>query len=125
VRLTHRASDDLTLSAVGQARRFDQTLRLNFYDPFGLDLSRNVVAFNGFVSDQSQTVYFAEATLAYERGGHSIVAGVSGERAASIPGRDRTDSRPSAASPSISSKSTIRQARYSMASIPASSSTIH
>jgi outer membrane receptor protein involved in Fe transport len=80
-RLRHEFSDDLTFSAVVQARQFDQNLGLNFYDALGLDLANNIVGFNGYYSEIEQSVFFGEATLAYERGAHSIVAGVSGERA--------------------------------------------
>jgi len=82
-RLTHNVSDALTLSAVVQGRKFDQNLGLNFYDAFGLDLANNIVGFNGYYSEISQDVYFGEATAAYQAGAHSIVAGISGERAKS------------------------------------------
>jgi len=80
-RLTHRVSEDFTVSIAAQARQYDQALALNFYDPFGLDLANNLVGFNGFATETSQDVYFAEGSIAYERGAHSIVAGLSGERA--------------------------------------------
>ncbi|MGC4028487.1 MAG: TonB-dependent receptor [Steroidobacteraceae bacterium] len=82
-RITYAPSEVLSTSLVVQARRYDQTLNLNFYDPYGLDLDRHLVGFNGFASDKRQDVYFTEGTVSYHRGAHTLVAGVSGERSRS------------------------------------------
>jgi outer membrane receptor protein involved in Fe transport len=82
-RVTHAISDALAVSLVAQARHYDQTLGLNFYDPFGLDLDNNLVGFNGYTSDITQNVYFTEGTVSYQQGAHTLVAGVSGERSTS------------------------------------------
>lgn len=79
-RIEHRASDDLTLTATGQWRRFDTALFLNFYDPFGFDPARGIFAVNGIRSDARQEVFYGEATADWRRGAHHIVAGLSGER---------------------------------------------
>jgi outer membrane receptor protein involved in Fe transport len=80
-RLVHSFSDQWAFSFVTQIRSFDQDLRLNFYDPFGLDLENQIVGFNGFYTEAEQNVYFAETSLTYKYGIHSVIAGFSGERA--------------------------------------------
>ncbi len=82
-RLTHSPSDALSFSVVAQARRYDQTSELNFYDPLGLDLDQHLVGFNGYRSDSGQDVYFTEGTVSYRQGAHTLVAGISGERSRS------------------------------------------
>ncbi|MET0270107.1 MAG: TonB-dependent receptor [Sphingomonas sp.] len=79
LRLEHRASDALTLTATGQARRFDFDNRLNFYDPFGFAPSRDVFGVNGFYGRSKFDVAYGELTARLEAGRHQIVAGVTGE----------------------------------------------
>ena len=81
LKLDHTASDDLSFSVSGQARQIDRDVFLNFSDPFGIDLSRNVIAVNGFRGDTSHKVFLGEATVNWTLGNHNILAGVSGERA--------------------------------------------
>lgn len=81
LRLNHAFADNLSIQITGHARQFDSDVRLNFYDSFGFDPSRNVMAINGFASETDATVFVGEALLNWETGRHTIVAGVSGERA--------------------------------------------
>lgn len=83
IRLEHRASDALMLTATGQYRRFDFNNRLNFYDPFGFAPERGIFGVNGFYGAQKFDVAYGELTARYEAGRHKIVAGVTGERALS------------------------------------------
>jgi outer membrane receptor protein involved in Fe transport len=83
LRLTHAASDRLSISGVIQARRFDQDLRLNFYDPFATDASRNIAGYNGFFAQSRHEVLFGEATLNWQGDRHQVVAGVSAENSRS------------------------------------------
>ncbi len=83
IRLEHRASDALTLTATGQYRRFNFDNRLNFYDPFGFAPDRGIFGVNGFYGAQKFHVGYGELTARYEAGQHKIVAGVTGERALS------------------------------------------
>lgn len=80
-RLNHEFSDDLNIQLTGHASQFDSDVRLNFYDAFGFDPSRNVTAINGFASQTDATVFLREALLNWQAGRHTIVAGVSAERA--------------------------------------------
>lgn len=81
LRLNHDFSDNLSIQITGHARQFDSDVRLNFYDAFGFDPSRNVMAINGFASQTDAKVFVGEAIVNWETGRHNIVAGVSGERA--------------------------------------------
>lgn len=81
LRLNHAFSDDLSLQVTAHARTFDSHVRLNFYDAFGFDPSRNVMAINGFDSETESTVFVGEALVNWTTGNHNIVAGLSGERA--------------------------------------------
>ncbi|MCR5876240.1 TonB-dependent receptor [Phenylobacterium sp. J426] len=83
LRLTHKATEALTLAATVQGRRFEQDLRLNFFDPFGTDLTRNVAGFNGFRGQSVHKVLFGEATAEWRGGAHTLIAGVSAERSKS------------------------------------------
>ncbi|KQN36432.1 hypothetical protein ASG37_12495 [Sphingomonas sp. Leaf407] len=83
LRVEHRATDALTLTATGQYRRFDFDNRLNFYDPFGFAPDRGIFGINGFYGAQKFDVAYGELTARYEAGAHRIVAGVTGERALS------------------------------------------
>ena len=80
LRLLHQFNDDLELSVVASARRQERGVFLNFFDPFGVDLSRDVVGYNGFRGDTTQTVQFGEATLNWTIGAHRLIGGISGER---------------------------------------------
>lgn len=81
LRLNHDLADNLSIQVTGHARQFDSDVRLNFYDAFGFDPSRNVTAINGFASQTDAKVFVGEAIVNWETGRHNIVAGVSGERA--------------------------------------------
>jgi outer membrane receptor protein involved in Fe transport len=83
IRLEHRASDALTLTATAQYRTFDFDNRLNFYDPFGFAPERGIFGVNGFYGAQQFDVAYGELTARYEAGRHRVVAGVTGERAVS------------------------------------------
>jgi len=78
-RLAHEATDALRFTATLQGRSFEQDLRLNFFDPFGVDPARHVVSFNGFGSQGRHKVLFGEATAEWRSGAHTVLAGVSGE----------------------------------------------
>lgn len=79
-KLEFRPSDELTFDLTGSWRSIDRAVFLNFFDPFGRDLSRGVIGINGFRGDTSQDVLFGEATVRWERGRHSLIAGFSAER---------------------------------------------
>ncbi|WP_425409369.1 TonB-dependent receptor [Hyphococcus sp.] len=81
LRLNHEFADNLDIQITGHARQFDSDVRLNFYDAFGFDPSRNVMAINGFASQTDSTVFVGEALINWETGRHNIVAGMSAERA--------------------------------------------
>lgn len=81
LRLNHDLAENLSIQVTGHARQFDSDVRLNFYDAFGFDPSRNVMAINGFASQTDAKVFVGEAIVNWETGRHNIVAGVSGERA--------------------------------------------
>jgi outer membrane receptor protein involved in Fe transport len=81
LRVEHEASDDLSFSFTAHGRSFDSDVFLNFYDSFGFDPSRNVMAVNGFRSDSTSDVLFGEATVNWKAGRHQLVAGLSAERA--------------------------------------------
>lgn len=80
LKLEHRATDALTFTLSAQARRIKRDVFLNFFDPFGADLSRNVVGYNGFRGSTTQKVGFLEGTVNWRVGSHNIIAGISGER---------------------------------------------
>jgi len=79
----HRASDELTLSATGQVRRFDNHAALNFYDPYGFDPAQHLYGINGLTGDTKQTTLYGEATASWKHGPHNLVVGISGERGTS------------------------------------------
>jgi len=74
-------TDELSISLTGQARRFDSEVRLNFYDFFEFNPADSIMGVNGFASENEAEVYFGEATLNWSSGRHTIVAGLSSERA--------------------------------------------
>jgi outer membrane receptor protein involved in Fe transport len=80
LKLEHRASDALTFTLSAQARHIKRDVFLNFSDPFGVDLSRGVVAYNGFRGATTQKVGFLEGTVNWQSGSHNIIAGINGER---------------------------------------------
>lgn len=80
VKLEHAFRDELQLDVTASYRDIDRGVFLNFIDPFGTDLSRNVVGFNGFRGDTTQRVWFGEATLRWQAGRHAVLAGVGGDR---------------------------------------------
>lgn len=81
LRLNHAFTDNFDIQITGHARQFDNNFRVNFYDTFGFDPSRNVMAINGFAAQTDATVFVGEALISWRSGRHTIVAGVSGERA--------------------------------------------
>ncbi|MEX6634288.1 TonB-dependent receptor [Hyphococcus lacteus] len=81
LRLNHEFNDQLSVQLTGHARHFDSDVRLNFYDAYGFDPSRNVMAINGFASQTESTVFVGEALVNWNTGRHNIVAGLSAERA--------------------------------------------
>ena len=81
VRFEHAFTDNLSLMVTGQARSFESDVRLNFYDYFEFNPATTTMGVNGFASDNTADVYFAEATLEWTVGRHTIVAGASTERA--------------------------------------------
>lgn len=81
LRVNHEFSDDLDIQITAHARNFDSDIRLNFLDTFGFDPSRNIFAVNGFDSQSDATVFVGEAIVNWKTGRHTIVAGLTGERA--------------------------------------------
>lgn len=79
LKLERRASDALTFTLTAQGRRIERDVFLNFFDPFGVDLARGVVGYNGFRGSTTQKVGFLEGTVRWQTGAHNILAGVSGE----------------------------------------------
>lgn len=80
-RLDHRVSERLELNVRGQVRNYDGRVFLNFYDYFEFDPANNVMGVNGFESPNDSTVWFGEATATWREGRHTIVGGISAERA--------------------------------------------
>ncbi len=81
LRLNHDFTQALDIQLTAQARRFDTSVNLNFYDPFGFDPSRNVMGVNGFASEGVSTIFVGEALLNWRAGRHTLVVGASAERA--------------------------------------------
>lgn len=80
LRLEHRATDELTLTATAQARRFDRNGEMNFYDPYGFDSAQHLYGFNGLTTDERQTILYGEITANWRSGVHNLIVGISGER---------------------------------------------
>ena len=80
-RYSFEASDSLSFNLTGQVRTFESDVRLNFYDFFEFDPANSTMGVNGFASQNEADVYFAEGTLNWESGRHTVVAGASVERA--------------------------------------------
>lgn len=80
-RYDYSISEGLELQLTGQARSFDTDVSLNFYDFFEFDPVNTVMGVNGFASESTSDVYFAEAALNWNTGRHTVVAGLSAERA--------------------------------------------
>lgn len=80
-RYSYQTSDQLSFEFTGQVRDFDSDVRLNFYDYFEFDPTNNIMGVNGFASTNDTNVYFAEAVMNWSSGRHTIVAGLSTERA--------------------------------------------
>ncbi len=74
-------SESLELVVTGQARSFESDIRLNFYDFFEFDPANTTMGINGFASENETDVYFGEAVANWTLSRHSIVAGISAERA--------------------------------------------
>lgn len=82
LRLEHESSDAVAVAFNLQARRLDRDNLLNFYDPYGLDVTRGVMGFNGFRSDTLHDALVGETTLNWRAGRHNLLFGLSGELAA-------------------------------------------
>ena len=80
-RYTFTANDSLSFEFTGQARRFESDVDLNFYDFFEFDPANTIMGVNGFASTNESSIYFGEATMNWTAGRHTIVAGLSAERA--------------------------------------------
>ncbi len=80
-RYAHEVNDNLTLTFTGQARRFESDVRLNFYDYFEFDPANSIFGVNGFASRNDTDVFVGEATAEWSLGRHTLVGGVSAERA--------------------------------------------
>ena len=80
LKLDHAVNDDLSFALTASHRRMEREVFLNFFDPFGTDLSRGVAGYNGFRGDTTQRVNFLEGTLHWRIGRHRITAGIGGER---------------------------------------------
>lgn len=79
-RLTHAFSDALSVTGTVAYRDIKRDVFLNFFDPFGTDLQRGVIGYNGFRGDTRQRVGFAETTMSWTPEGHEIIAGISVEQ---------------------------------------------
>ncbi|WP_394693789.1 TonB-dependent receptor [Hyphobacterium sp.] len=79
--MNHRVSDALEFDVRLQFRNYDGEADLNFYDYFEFDPANNIMGINGFRSPNDASVFFGEATATYRSGRHTLLAGVSAERA--------------------------------------------
>ncbi|MEO1370636.1 MAG: TonB-dependent receptor, partial [Acidobacteriota bacterium] len=80
VRLSSVIGSDGLFQATAHFRDRDTDNVLDFYDFFGFDPSRNVMAVNGFDSEVEESTAFLEATYAFEVGTTSNLIGASYER---------------------------------------------
>lgn len=80
-RLRHEFGESFALTGTFSARRRETLTSLNFLDSFEFDPDNNIIGFNGFRSPNEGDHYFGEITAEWNAGQHSIVAGVSYERA--------------------------------------------
>lgn len=80
-RVNHRASERLEYDVRLQFRTYDGEVDLNFFDAFEFDLANNIMGVNGFRSPSDSSILFGEATATYRSGRHTLLAGVSAERA--------------------------------------------
>ena len=80
-RYDYTVSDSLSFQFTGQARSFEADVALNFYDFFEFDAVNSIMGVNGFASENEADVLFGEAVVNWTAGRHTIVAGLSGERA--------------------------------------------
>lgn len=81
VKYEHSVSDTLDLQFTGQLRNYDKETRLNFYSSGAFDPTTTTMGVNGFGSASDTTIYYGEGTVNWSAGQHSIVAGISAERA--------------------------------------------
>ena len=81
VKYEHTVNDSLMLQLTGQARQFDSDTSLNFYDFFEFDPDNSIMGVNGFASLNEAQIFFGEATVTWTADRHTIIAGLSGERA--------------------------------------------
>ena len=81
VKYEHSVSDTLGFQFTGQVRNYDRETKLNFYSESGFDPAKTTVGFLGFGTASDSTIYYGEGTVNWTTGKHSIVAGLSTERA--------------------------------------------
>jgi iron complex outermembrane receptor protein len=81
LRLNHQITENADLQITLQGRRFNSDVALNFYDFFAFDPANSIFGVNGFRSPSRSRVLFGEAILNWELGRHTIVSGISAERA--------------------------------------------
>ncbi|MEM7312222.1 MAG: TonB-dependent receptor [Planctomycetota bacterium] len=81
LRYEHSVSETLGFQLTGQVRNFDREGRLNFYSVSAFDPDTTTAGFNGFGTESDTTVYYTEAVVNWSAGNHTIVAGISAERA--------------------------------------------
>ena len=81
VKYEHSVSDTLGFQFTGQVRNYDRETKLNFYSERGFDPAKTTVGFLGFGTASDSTIYYGEGTVNWTTGKHSIVAGLSTERA--------------------------------------------
>jgi outer membrane receptor protein involved in Fe transport len=79
-RLQHAVQGGPVLALTAHGREIERTSRLNFFDPFGVDLSRGVIGMNGFLGDTRQRVAYLEGTARWDLDRVNVIAGVTGER---------------------------------------------
>lgn len=79
-RLSSLASGDRSWEATLHHRDRETDNVLDFYDYFGFDPSRNVMAVNGFDSETEERTTFLEGTYAFEAGPTRTIVGASHER---------------------------------------------
>ncbi|MDA8015998.1 MAG: TonB-dependent receptor [Thermoanaerobaculia bacterium] len=80
VRLSSLLGDSGLLQTTVHYRDRETDNVLDFYDFFGFDPSRNVMAVNGFDSDTEEQTAFLEATYDFEVGSTRTIVGASYER---------------------------------------------
>lgn len=80
-RLSHVVGPTLSFDATLHSRQTDAQAKLDFYDFFGFDPSRNVLTVNGFDSDTESRTHFAEAQLSWAAKRATTILGFNFEQA--------------------------------------------